>query len=58
MEQFFLESLEYVKNEIVRNRYSKLLHKCVHCAMNFYELMSRGYTKNRNCVYREYGPQL
>ena len=45
MEQFFLESLEYVKNEIVRNRYSKLLHKCVHCAMNFCELMSRGHTK-------------
>ena len=38
MEQFFLESLEYVKNEIVRNRYSQLLHKCAHCAMNFSNL--------------------
>ena len=53
MEQFFLESLEYVKNEIVRNRYSQLLHKCAHCAMNFCEFVSRGYTKSRNGAYRE-----
>ena len=37
---------------------SYYIRQCVHCAMNFYELMSRGYTKNRNCFYREYGPQL
>ena len=26
--------------------------------MNFCEFVSRGYTKNGNRIYREYGPQL